>query len=851
MTEALSEGVTPVAPADAPLAPPARRAPLVPLAVAMMAGIVAGRYVPIDASAWCVWAGLTLAVAAVLMLAGRRRVAAVALILAVAAMGAVHVRMTLYRLPDDHIVTYAGCGKTIASIRGRVAETPAIHASTVGAAYAREPVTSFDVQTEAILVGDQWVTARGMAQVTVLETDKRLARGQRVELAGWISRVLPPDNPGQRDPGEYARLTDRLVRFRVPVASAVRVLAEGSGSWLRRVRDGASRWARERLVPPDPSRSRLLLEALVLGRRDPSLLGLQEAMAGAGVAHLLSISGMHLGVFLGFVYLLCRICTLGSRQAAGVALVCLAGYLLLAEPRSPLLRSAIMAAALCAGVIVHRPGSSLNALALAAGALLAVKPTDLFMPGFQLSFATVTGLILLYKPMRGLLFGRFLRIRGLRVYRDEQRVRRWLAHGVADMAIGAVTISVLAWLISTPLAVLHFGRVSPYGAPLTLAIAPLVTAALVCGYLSLAMAWAPNLADALASAGGSLAEAMARLVEAVAHLPGPGFDLRPVGPIWVLAAYAAIVLVIIHRRLWLGRVWAAAGVACMLAVTVVTQLPAAAPDVAELHVLAVGAGNCIVLRAPGGRTMVIDAGSLGRDDCGSEILLPFIRHERLPIPSAAAISHANSDHYNAIPALIESGGAREVYLNDYFGRPGDQTSGPDDPAGGPGVLDIMARLTRSGASVRRLTTGDTIDLDERTKVEVAWPPPGRGDMETNDRSLVLRVRCDGRSVLLPGDISDEAQAALTAQPEKIRADVLVLPHHGHWRETLPAFVAAVDPEVVVVSSPVAPAGTLKGGQAAKEFYESLPGRYRYHVTALDGYIRVSFGRGKIAEKTMR
>jgi len=851
MAEGLSEGVTPVAPADATLAPRARRAPLVPLAVAMMVGIVAGRYLPIDTTAWRAWAALALAAGVALMLARKRRMAAVAFISAVMALGAVHVRHALFRLPDDHIVTYAGRGKTIASIRGRVADTPAIHASTAGGGYAREPVTSFDVQAEAILVGDRWQPACGMAQVTVLEVDKRLARGQRVELAGLISRVLPPDNPGQRDPAEYARFTDRLVRFRVPVASAVRVLAESSGSWLRRARDGASRWARERLVPPEPPRSRLLLEALVLGRRDPSLLGLQEAMAGAGVAHLLSISGMHLGIFLGFVYLLCRVCALGSRQAAGVALVCLAGYLLLAEPRSPLLRSAIMAGALCAGVIANRPGSSLNALALAAGALLAVQPTDLFRPGFQLSFATVTGLILLYKPMRGLLFGRFLRIRGLRVYRDEQRVRRWLAHSVADMAIGAVTISILAWLISTPLAVWHFGRISPYGAPLTLAIAPLVTAALVCGFLSLAMAWAPNLADAIASAGGSLAEVMARLVEAIAHLPGPGFDLRPVGPIWVLAAFAAIVLVIIHRRLWLGRVWAAVGVACMLAITVITQLAAAAPDVAELHVLAVGAGNCIILRAPGGRTMVIDAGSLGRDDCGREILLPFIRHERFGMPSAAAISHANSDHYNAIPALVESGGAGEVYLNDYFGLPGDQGCGPSDPASGPGVLDIMARLAGSGARVRRLTAGDTIGLDERTKVEVAWPPPGRGDMEANDRSLVLRVRCDGRSVLLPGDISDEAQAALTAQPEKIRADVLVLPHHGHWRETLPAFVAAVDPEVVIASSRVAPAGTLKGGQASLEFYESLPRRYRYYVTALDGYIRVNFGRGEITEKTMR
>ena len=837
----MADGLSDSLPADQP---PAMRAPLLPLAAALMAGIVAGRYVPIDTPAWALWAGLAGAAAVALMLRRFTRLAVVALMLAVIALGAIHFRVAWYRLPDDHIVTYAGQGRTIASIRGRVADSPATHSSAVEAGYARAPVTSFDVAAEEILVADRWRSVQGLAQVTVLEADNRIARGQRVELAGWISRVPPADNPGQRDPAELARLSGRLVRFRVPAASAVTVLAESSGSWFQRVRDGAGRWARERLAGLGGSRAELVLEALVLGRRDPSLLGLQDSMARAGVAHLLSISGMHLGIFLGFIYLLCRVGTLGRRQAAGVALVCLAGYLLLAEPRSPLLRSAIMAAALCVGAIVHRPGSSLNALTLAAVVLLAADPADIFQPGFQLSFATVAGLILFQRPMRELLFGRYLRIRGLRVYRDEQRVRRWLAHTGADLAIGAVTISILAWLVSVPLAAYHFGLVSACGAPLTLAIAPLVTAALVCGYLGLALAWAPNLAHALISAGAGVADVMARIVEAVAVLPGLSVDLRPVGPLWVLAAYAAIVLVIIHRRLWLGRAWAAGAAACLVGVTVFTQWPAAAPNVAELHVLAVGAGNCIVLRAPGGRTVIFDAGSLGRSDAGREILLPFIRHERLPMPSAVAVSHANSDHFNALPALVDSGGAGEVYLNDYFGRVGD-------PASGPEALDLMARLARRGSVVHREKPGEVIHLDERTDVEVLWPPPGQPDMEVNDRSLVFRVRCDGQTVLLPGDISDIAQAALIAQPGKIRADVLVLPHHGNWRATLPAFVAAVAPKVVVVSSPARPAGTLKGGTPAKEFYGSLDARRQYYLTCMNGYIRVSFGRGDVAVVTQR
>lgn len=824
--------------------PAVMRAPLVPLAMALMLGIAAGRYVPISAPAWSVWAVLALAAGFWLALSYRLRAASVALAAAVIALGAIHYQTVQHRLPDSHVVTFAGPSRVISSVRGRIVGSPAIRAWAAQAGYTREPVTTFELTVEELLVEGRWQSVRGMADVTVLEPAPHLARGQRVQLAGWLSRITASSNPGQRDPAEMARLRGVLVRFRAPCADAATVLAESSGSVLGRVRDTAGRWAQRHIAGPGATRPRRLLEALVLGRRHPSLQGLRKTMAQAGVAHLLSISGMHLGIFLCFIYMLCRLVSLGIQRSAFVALVCLGAYLLLAEPRSPLLRSAIMAAAVCVGTMVNRPGSALNALALAGILLLVAEPAELMRPGFQLSFVTVAGLLLFERPTRHLLFGRFLRRRGLRVYRSHQRVRRWLAHTVADAVMGAVTVSLLAWAIAAPLAAYHFGAISPYGAPMTLVIAPFVVVALVLGYLGLLLAWAPNLSHAMISAGADAAETMARAVETAASLPGPAAELRPMGPLWVLAAYAAVVLFVLQRRLQLGSLWAGAAVLCLIVATVLAQMPASAPEAAELHVLDVGAGNCMVLAAPSGRTMVFDAGSLGRADCGEEVLLPFLRQRRLALPPVAAISHANADHYNGVAALVDRGAAREVYLNDYFGR-------GDDSASGPEVLDLMARLARARASVRRVRQGDVIRIDERTTAEVVWPPPSRGELATNDRSLVFRVRCDDRTVLVTGDISDEAQAALTDQPSRVRADVLILPHHGTWRDTLPAFVAAVDPEAIVVSSRTRPVAPLRGGRPAEEFYANLPQNYRYYVTAMDGYIRIRFGRGKVEEGSWR
>ena len=820
-----------------------RRVPMAPVALAMAGGIVAGRYGPLSATVWGVWAGVALGAAGGCLLRKWRLPAAVAVGLAVFALGAMHVRLRRFHLPDQHVVTYTGRSGTMATIRGRIVSSPAVYSAT-GAVYPRDPTTRFDLEAGELLIGERWQPVEGLVQASILQQRDDLTRGQRVQLVGWISRIRPPDNPGQRDLAAAARRAGKFVEFRVPLAEGVEVLDQSTGPGHARVRDRANAWARGQIHGWAPGPSALMAEALIVGRRDPSLGPLRDTMARAGIAHLMSISGMHLGIFLGFVYLLCRLATLSPSRSAAIALLCLTGYLLLAEPRSPLLRSAVMAAVLCAGVIVHRRHMALNALALAGVGLLIADPMELFSPGFQLSFTIVAGLIVFNRPLRDLLFGRWIRERGLMVFRRERSVRRWLYFTGANWAMGAVTMSLLAWLLAAPLGAVHFGLFSPFGAPLTLLAAPLIVAVIVPGYVSLAVVGlAPNLAHLLGRAACASAGGLIRMVEAFEHIPALHFQLQPVGAVWAAVCYVAIVVVVLHRSLVRGRIWAAAACACVLAVTTWTQLPAAPTGVAELNVLAVGAGQCAVLRTAEGRTVILDAGSLGRADCGEQILVPFLLHEGLPGPDAAILSHANADHYNALPALLGRGWVRTVYLNEYFGRPPETQ--------GASVRRLMGDIRARSCEVRRLQPGRKIALDGRTHVEVLWPPPERADLTVNDRSLVLRITCDGRSVLVPGDLDQIGQAALTATPSRIRSDVLILPHHGGWESTLPAFVAAVAPKTTLVSAAREPVAPLSAGPPAKAFYTRLAVEYDYYSTLRNGWIQIRFGKNGVEVETMR
>jgi len=821
------------------------RAPLVGVALAMIGGIVAGKFVPLPTGFWalCAAAGLILATAAFFR-PHLQPIAAAAIAVTILALAAVHVRLVYFAAAGNHIATYTGERPIPATIRGQVVTSPQI----VRQETLRGPSvsTSFLLQAWAIRTGSSRQETTGLVAATVQQADTRLAAGQELEVMGWLGRFGPPANPGGHDRTESARRNQTLVWMKAPAVESVSVLSGPGQSWYSKLFWRLRAASRQHLLALGDEQNGRLLDALLIGERHPALQTLNRAMMRAGTAHLLAISGQHLSMFLGFIYLLWRLAAFTPRRSAIVVLSVLATYMLLAEPNAPLLRSAVMAAAVCLAVIFRRGEGTLNALAAATVIILAIEPLQLFSAGFQLSFGIVTGMVLLHQPVRGLLFGRWLRQRGLMVFRNKQRLRRWLYHGAANWGIQCVTMSVTAYLVSAPLVAYHFGLFSPYAAPLGLLMAPLLLAVLVPGYVSLALAWpTPNLSAAIGELAAKAADALAWAAQAATHLPALSLDLRPVGVAWVLLCFAAISLLLIYRRLPRPWVWALAAAAVIAAATVYTQRAAPAPphNTAELNLLAVGGGQCAILRTSSGQTFVFDAGTRSQQDVYEGVIRPFLRDQRLPVPTAAFVSHENADHYGAIAPMARHGGLDRVYLNDYFGTAGQIP---------PPVKDFFAAMSERDVPVFRLHAGDRIRLDDATDVEVLWPPAQRMDnLSANDTSLVLRVRCGGKSALLTGDLEALGQAAMAGAGEAVRCDVLLLPHHGGWENTLPEFLHAAKPGFVLLSNWRDPQAPTEPESPRALFYAEVQSRYRCYSTARNGWIQVRLGEGDIEVKTMR
>jgi competence protein ComEC len=823
------------------------RMPLVAPAIAFVAGISLGILAPMSTGFWIVLGVAALVAAGVMFRAKHLHAASMAAALAaVVATGAIHVRLAYGTLDADHIATYTPRWSMPSTIRGRVVTAPKVFNSTLVPGYQRPARTNFILQSESISANGAWKEVSGLVRVTINSPVVNLVPGQLVELVGRLRRFQGPNNPGQMDWSEFARRTRVFVQMSVPSASGATPAGDGQPSWASRAIWHLRASARQHLLACGDADHGHLLGALVLGERDPALRSLNETMARAGIAHFLSISGLHLAVFLGFVYFICNLLQFTPRRAASVVLVVLGVYILLAEPRAPLLRSAIMASALCMSVITHRQYASLNALAAAAIILLLIDPLQILAPGFQLSFAIVAGLIVLHRPLRCFLFARWLKRRGLMVFRNDQRLRRWMWFSLGNAVTGIVAMCLAAYLVAAPLVAFHFGLFSPYAPLLSILVFPLVLAVLVPGYIAIALAWPmPNLAHSIQQVALGAADVLSASVRAAEQLPFLSFQLRPVGALWTLLCYVTIAIMCLARRFRFGRTVAAVMLASTIALGIYTQRTAPKPlaGTARLDLLDVGAGQCALLQTASGKTWLIDAGTQGGFDVWAQVLRPFLRQQRLPYPHRAFISHANTDHYNAFIGLMGASRLETVYLNDYFGQ-----SDPLPQAEG----DMIDMLVDHRSQIVRMRAGSVVQLDSETTAEVLWPPASQpSDLTLNDTSLVLRVSCGGKRILFTGDLEREGQARLLAGGSDLSADILILPHHGSWSRSLPAFFSAVSPEVVLLSASQGLNRFSAPNTARDKFINTLRNNKQYYSTAKHGWIQLTFSKeGTIRTKTM-
>jgi len=763
------------------------------------------------------------------------------LFIAAAATGTVLHDLSFRRWPARHLVRHASDQAATVRLSGTVLSSPLIQSGSSAKAvwYPELPRTRFILSADTLVRGGRRHVVEGLVTVTVREPLLDAGAGDRVELFGTLRRIGPPANPGSIDWSLVNRRNGVLVEFRCRRAADVRVRASNPWqwrTWLDWLRQRARAAMLDGTYPGDVPGSGLLA-GMVLGQRSAIDADLNEAFVRSGTVHYLSVSGAHVGMLVGAVWAIGTFLGIGRRRFAAWAMTAATGYAVLAEPSAPIIRAAIMTDLACLALLARRPVRAANCLALSALVLLVMRPTQLFNAGFQLSYVTLLSVIYVsprvyYAGMRAY---RRLTRRDDPLLAPEMQQRlgmrspiwAWWDRAVRSLG-GLVAVGLAASAVGALLSAYHFHQVQCWGWINTIVLVPFVWFVMVVGLIKPVVAGiVPWLSDPLGWALATVTDALIELVEAMARLPAAAFA-TPAIPPWIVASgLLLVVLWTVQDALRIPpRCCRLAGLAFAVAVSFALAPPSPRPSL-TMHVLAVGNGTSTVIGLPNSKTLLYDAGCFPPYDLERWTLGPLLSRERCWRIDATIISHANLDHYAALPELLDRRWVARVITTPHFEHAGQAHSTS---------RELIARLRGKPGLWQIASRGDRLSGTGEAQLEVLWPPaeeitPG----DTNETSLVLRISYGGKRILACGDIEEYAIRRLLATTD-LRADVLLLPHHGSVTPFTAAFVRAVDPQYCIRST-----GRRETSPALAEI---VAGR-TYFSTANDGAIEVRIERGAL------
>lgn len=592
----------------------------------------------------------------------------------------------------------------------------------------------------------------GVVRFELTDIQSRRTRLPRQMRLAWYGG--PPVNSGER-----WRLAVKLKR---PVG-LLNPQAFDYQAWLLAQRIGATgtikqgerlapaRWAwrdaiRQRLLTVDAQGRNGALTALVLG--DGAGLSREDwqVLQDTGTVHLLVISGQHIGLLAGVVYLLiaglARFGLWPKRLpwlpwACGLAFAAALGYGVLAGFEVPVRRACLMIAMVLLWRLRFRHLGAWWPLLLALDGILLLEPLASLQPGFWLSFAAVAVLILTFGGRLG----------PWRWWQTWTRAQWLIAIGLCPLLLAlGLPIS-----LSGPLANLF---AVPCISLVVLPPALLGTLLLPVPYVGEKLLWlAGGLIDGWFRALGLVSGQVPAWVPAAVPLWA-----------WVIGAIGAFLLLLPRGLPMRPLGWP------MLLMLVFSPRPMLQTGMAEAWQLDVGQGLAILVRTRH-HTLLYDAGPrFGELDQGERVVLPALRKLGVKGLDLMLISHAHADHAGGARAIAKGLPVKQVVS----GEPSDLP------------VELQAGRCESG----RQWTWDEVDFQ-------LWHWPSAGD--SNQNSCVLLIEANGERLLLSGDIDAAAERALLDSPLAVPTDWLQAPHHGSRSSSSNALLDVLQPKGALIS----------------------------------------------------
>ena len=791
--------------------------PVIPLLLALIAGIALGSWIP----GHRLQTGfiISLCVVLILFFILKQKAALILPLVLFAAVGYLCIQPWLTpKLPSNHVVHFRDTHPW--KIVGVIANRPVAVRNRL----------KFILRTETLGAKKAPFAVTGKIRVTVSGNMPRLFRGDRVALVSKIRSIQNFKNPGGFDYKRY--MAFKGVRASAYVAGErLTIRKRHIKKELGRLIDDARSSICGLIEKSGSTESKGVLKALIVGDRDSIPPALREAFNRAGVGHLLAISGLHIGIvatwaFFSLTWLLsyCKplLWQAWSKKAAVVlSMIPVFAYGLLAGMSPSTQRAVIMVTIFLLTFLFEREHDLVNTLALAAMLILIIDPPALFSISFQLSFAAV--LVIIYSLSR--VPNPWLS--------DQNKMPKPKFLLIKQKLFAFFIASFFAITGTIPLLMLYFNQVSLAGFFVNIIIVPLigfmvVPLGLLAVFLYPLSAFG---ASVFLKAGAAVLSPTLGIVNFFAGLPYAA--VKTVTPTYFeIGLYYLLFWSLLNlkrtrailaveqdlqeaeertRRIFLGKKLFLTTLRNKMARIIVAVVIIAAiadtfywlnkrfwHDDLRVTVIDVGHGSSALLELPDGYNIMIDGGGFSDNtifDIGARIIAPLLWRKKIKTVETLILSHPNSDHLNGLTYIAENFDVKEVWTNNQA----TNTIGYDK---------FMTVIEKKSIRLPTFKTLPRFHAINGVRLEFLHPSVDFADKskrgwwrDLNNNSLVIKVTLGSQSFLFPGDIKARAETELIAATgDHLPSTILIAPHHGSKTSSSTPFLDAVNPETVIISS---------------------------------------------------
>lgn len=643
---------------------------------------------------------------------------------------------------------------------------------------------SLRMDCELIKQDDKTLTTNGSLRLAITKVPRnskiRTLGYGRLNVQGEIKPILGFANPGVFDTEIAAKVQGiggrmsiraeqvRYIDIQRPWFSYLAAVANSMRSQLKKVM---------------PEKDAAILAGMTLGGYDGIDEDTVRNFSTTGIVHILSVSGSHVALLIGFVLSLLGTLRVRKNLSVAIAAATVMGYCLICGFSPPVMRSALMGMAMLLGLVLQRNEDSGAVLALVAISMLCYRPMWILDIGFQLSFASTGGLIYLFPS-----------------------VKAWLEKYMPKYFADALAVTIAAQLAVLPLLVHYFHQLSISSLAANLIVVPVVEFIVLLTMAGLFLCFIVKPLGII-------------LLMVASLLLGPALTVTNWIAGWPLAniniARTPFVTALVYYLLLICsfRVWPLDGFTdyerkIVMALTcLVILLPGLTMHFVRqpftVYFIDVGQGDAALIITEDKKTILVDTGGLrGNYDTGERIIIPFLRYLGINKLDVLTLSHGHHDHTGGAAAVARSIPIGCVLL------PREEPS-----------QDVSALLNfiKDKSQIKYLSSGQQYNLGS-CQIDIIEAPLASTLEEKhneNESSAIMKITEGGKSIIFTGDATEEEETA--ASGGLIKADVLKVSHHGSKTSSSFEFLQAVQPGLAVISV----GADNKFGHPAPETLEKL------------------------------